>query len=462
MAGNVRRVEGARADMAANRPAEPVWHEYQVSPLARAASVFQRGAGAIAVACAVLAALVIVVGIAAEEADLVGPSLQNDLNTWLLAVFAGCGAGGLLAAVLHLFTNVAVPHGTVRALARVSEQRADPYLVPAPSQWSVLHEESKAGHRLEQVCYLLVAMGAVLAPIMLGFVVVDFTIYAVYGLIVALVTAGLALLAIWWMRSVVRPGIERVAMMVRRSWPQERYDHIVEGAEAATVAPRTGTSLVSDRNHAIVIGQRMSGIGGVLLGILLTILPLTLRIRKPSRLADARTYSEPVEAILRNAFVAEAVIGVAAAVLVVVGAIIASSARLRERRALRNAAGDPVAARPPEQVLLRHTHLTFVPLSLLLIGLGTVATITSVAARHASSTGAETFLGVEGLTIGGLTGGLALIVTGWVVDVFRAESARTARNLVLARWPVPVPRTGRANSAGATNEGISGAGTSTR
>ncbi|SEE82058.1 hypothetical protein [Ruania alba] len=435
--------------MAANRPAEPVWHEYQVSPLARAASAFQRGAGAIAVACGVLAALAILVGIAAEEADFVGPGLQNDLNTWLLAVLAGCGAGGLLAVVLHLFTHVAVPHGTVRALARVSEQGLDPYVVPAPSQWTVLHEESKAGHRLEQVCYLLVAMGAVLAPIMLGFIVVDFTIYAVYGLIVSLVMAGLALLAIRWIRSVVRPGIERVAAMVRRSWPEERYEQIVERAEAAAVAPRTGTSLVPDRNHAIVIGQRMSGIGGVLVGILLTILPLTLRIRKPSRLADARTYSEPVEVILRNAFVAEAVIGVAAVVLVVVGAIIASSARLHERRALRNAAGDPEAARPPEQVLLRHTHLTFVPLSLLLIGLGSVATITSMAARHAASTGAETFFGAEGVTVAGLAGGLALIAAGGVAEVFRSESARTARNVVLARWPVPVPRTGLANGSGA-------------
>lgn len=413
------------------------WHEYEVGLVGEVARTFARCLVALLIGLGAAFALILGVGLLAEEGLLGDPGLEtaidhlSRLSVGVLAVFALVAWGA--AAVASFVREVT----TSRALVKAAGRGASHHAVPSPEQ--VASVTSEPAQQLTLFGYLNAAVIGLLGVIGLLVLVFDpddeaLVIVAIavgYALVMALVGyAG----SRW-----LTPAHERRQAVIAAHWSVE------DEGRAWRPASRARRDGPAKKSSGMSVSARLIYVAAALwlCGFVALQAALTMRCgRVPGRGAtecDEVTYSSGIEQVLGWGFWLFAVLMPVAALLAVVGVLLDWRQRHRERAELRASLADPHSPRPTEELLSHHARRRMHPLALVgaaMAGLGLVFSLSAYLLGEGWGLGSqEVFaeLRTEALTAVAVSVGLfvtALLGTG-IVNV----RGRALRNELMRRWP---------------------------
>lgn len=453
---------------------EARWHEYPVGMRAEWAYGF--GVATVPFLGGLFVAFVsmIVVGVVGEEGVLtdvlerwiplyraqeVSDNLDLLLRISILPLFGFAYLGFLVIAIAETVVSKRISKALVSAAVS-----GDPRLVPPPSQMREVEGEPLESMRFFAKMNLWVA-GFAVAMLLLFAVVEESATGWSAVLVVAAYTIGL------WVgvnklraRSAVRQ--QRWREQVTARWPEESENAVRAGATKKPTSTREDDIERVPGGRLRALARTLVLLPGVLALIAAFLMQIGLAVRHPGsskyQLADEAEYDAAGETLLSGIWWIMLAVMVASVLMILASAVLAQVGATAMERWLRERAADPMASRPPYQVLLGFSERQGLPA---LKGMGFVAGLVSVFGTGLVLLGSLDMGGFADIYSGsdrifsayvapalGLIGATLLLVLMCVgMQVWQTVTEREFRNLLRERWPIRPPGVGQRKSDEAMN-----------
>lgn len=411
------------------------WHEYDVGLFGRLARSLGHVLLAAGIGVAMTFGVVLLGGVLAEEGLV--PELATPIDLLgrmsLAVILGGACLGFVLLAGARWIDGAA----NVRALERAAQEGNDARAVPHPGQVESVVLRSDA---------LVIGVLAVHAVVAV--------VAAIFGLTYdePLIGLGAVLVAI-----LCAMGCFFVARIDRRGSRARIADHFTAHVEqtAWARARRADQSAVdataTQRRGTWVRGRLLITLGTVLSVLSAMVLKAYIYTRHPGtegmpgqagELGERVDYSEGAETLLAYGLWTAAALGVVAILLCGAGAFLEAVASRTECAALMRRLDDPLAKRPPKELLARYAEPHAVDLARVAAGLGGFLLAPAVAVIILAVTDNDTFgeayvlfADLRPHAFVGVAVAVVLIVGAWLTDAIGDARGLRLRNQLLRRWP---------------------------
>jgi hypothetical protein len=417
------------------------WYEYEVGLAGEIARACVHALTSFLIGLGCAFALIMGVGLLAEEDLLDDPGLEEVLDhlsrmsmgVLLAFVLVACAAGAVASFLRESTTSKAIVNAAARGASR--------YAVPSPDQ-----VRSVTGKPAEALA--LFGWGnAVLAGLLgvIGLIVVlaegdD----AESALIFSLITGYALLMAFVGHASthLLTPAHERRHARIAAQWSSNDEGHAWKPVKEAR---RDGASKKTPPRPSIA-KRCLYGAAGLWLGGVLA-LQLSVLTRCAGTPGSGKyeceetTYSSPVEALIAGGIWIFAVLITSGMLLAVIGVLFDWKQRSSERAELRTRLADPSSDRPAEDLLAHHSQRQTHPLARVgatMSGAGLVFSTSSYLIGKGLGLGSEDVFAphrtesLAAMVVSAVMFVAALIGTG-IVNV----RGRELRNALMERWPSP-------------------------
>lgn len=407
-------------------------------------------------------ALVIALGLAAEESLLPSPDLNraaDSLARVALLILIGLGwLAGLALTTARGVQEVA----TSQALRRAAESGAPREAVPHPSQ--VQHAIAKSFSAFLWFSVATIGLAGLFLLIGLAVVLDSSSLEGI-----EIVGSGLAVLAllgavIAWIVKRLRPEQRRRRTRIAQHWTPSDEELAWEQARRPESGELDGAQVqpsgeVEDRDRRAVGGNVLIGAGGACAGLSIMLLQLLLAFTHPDAqrwaggsVGDRAQLSDQAEGLVALGLWGVLVLVVVGIALLAAGFFVSGAAQAAERAALIRAVADPAARRPGQDVLQRYSERHPVLLAQWLAALGGVGMCAGLSVIVIASGVMEDVADVYDGSAAMFTGlsewsviltafSVLLVVAGLVWNARSNATGNRLRNDLISRWPtLPDPK----------------------
>ncbi|MGY0388533.1 hypothetical protein ACWZJV_16300 [Nocardioides sp. WG-D5] len=340
----------------------------------------------------------------------------------------------------------------------------DPRLVPPPSQIRQVEGEPLEAMRIFAKVNLWV--GGFAVALLVLFAVVEESVagwLAVF--VVAAYTIGLWV-GVNKLRARLTVRQQRWRERVTMCWPEQAENAVRARAAKKPTSVKEGDIEGAPGGRLRAFARTLVLLPGGLAIIAVFLMQIGLAVRHPGsskyQLADEVEYDTAGEALLSGIWWIMLAVVAACVLMILASAVLAQAGTSAMERWLRERAADPMASRPPCQVLLGFSERQGLPA---LKGMGFVAGLVSVFGTGLVLLGsldmggfADIYRGSDQIfgayvapALGVIGASLLLVLVCMGLHVWQAVSEREFRNFLRERWPVRPPGVGQRKSDEATN-----------
>jgi hypothetical protein len=259
---------------------------------------------------------------------------------------------------------------------------------------------------------------------------------------------------------------QRWREQVAARWPEEAENAVRARAAKKPTAVKEGDIEGAPGGRLRALARTLVLLPGGLALVAAFLMQIGLAVRHPGsskyELADAAEYDAVGETLLSGIWGIMLAVVVVCVLMILASAVLAQAGTSAMERWLRERAADPMAGRPPYQVLLGFSERQGLPA---LKGMGFVAGLVSVFGTGLVLLGSLDMGGFADIYSGsdqifgayvapalGLIGAtLLLVLICMGLQVWQTVSEREFRNLLRERWPIRPPGVGQRKSDEAKN-----------
>lgn len=204
---------------AAHRP--PGWHEYSTGFWGVLLQCAQATLVPVVVGAALMFGTALVVGLLAEETDVLGYDLRQAIDAYARMAVGIVAAVGAAAGLVACLANALLPWIHARALHRAADRGAERSQVPPPAQRDSLRAITAQPLRVYLIS-LLALGGLALVAFVVVAVEQHFAPVSLLALGITVVVLGAAAGGLWAINACLRPAHRRRAAAVQRYWARWR------------------------------------------------------------------------------------------------------------------------------------------------------------------------------------------------------------------------------------------------
>lgn len=445
------------------------WHEYAVGM--RAEWAYAVGVATVPFLGGLFVAFVsmIVIGVVGEEGVLtdllerwiplyraqdVSDNLDLLLRISILPLFGFVYLSFLVLMIAEGVASLQISKALVAAA-----DSGDPRLVPPRSQMGEVEGEPLESMRIFAKVNLWV--GGFAVAMLVLFAVVEES--AVGWLAVFVATAYTVGLWVGVNKLRVRLSVrqQRWREQVAARWPEEAENAVRARAAKKPTSVKEGDIEGAPGGRLRALARTLVLLPGGLALIAAFLMQIGLAVRHPGsskyELADAAEYDAAGETLLSGIWWIMLAVVVVCVLMILASAVLAQAGASAMERWLRERAADPMAGRPPYQVLLGFSERHGLPA---LKGMGFVAGLVSVFGTGVVLLGsldmgdfADIYSGSDQIfgayvapALGLIGATLLLVLICMGLQVWQTVSEREFRNLLRRRWPIRPPGVGQRKS----------------
>ena len=455
-------------------PGDTRWHEYAVG--IRTEWAYAVGVVMVPFLGGLVVSFVsmIVIGVVGEErvitdvlarwiplyrAQDVSDNLDLLLRISLLPVLAFAYLGFLAITLAETVVEVRVS----KALFAAADD-GDPRLVPPPSQIRQVEDKPLESMRVFAKMNLWVG-GFAVAMLVLFAVVEESAMGWLAVFVVAAYPVGLWV-GVNKLRARLTARQQRWRDQVTARWPEEAENAVRARAAKKPTSLKEGAVEGAPGGRLRALARTFVLLPGGLALVAAFLMQIGLAVRHPGsskyELSDEADYGASGETLLSGIWWIMLAVVVACVLMILASAVVAQVGTSAMGRWLRERAADPMAGRPPYQVLLGFSERQGLPA---LKGMGFVAGLVAVFGTGLVLLGsldmggfADIYSGSDQIfgayvapALWGIGATLLLVLVCMGLQVWQTISEREFRNLLRGRWPIRPPGVGQRKSDEAKN-----------